>query len=243
MLRSSHWFSLSIPDGVALCATIRYCAVRDSTRDMLDLLGRATPHHEGYVATRVDLVLTERAYARLERWPRQQSTPSPPRDAIRPSFANTSALRDERAQGMPGARCARSLACNERKHTSKSPRSHRKHPAFPARWFYGFLRALPGDRAFLSPSPAQCASIVAKLDISVGISGPHDFAVRDAAPLVWRRHTRPSHPAPNVRDDRETPLLIRRRTREEEPLICPSGQVRMPSRILARTDDNFEVTL
>jgi hypothetical protein len=35
---------------------------------------------------------------------------------------------------------------------------------------------------------------------------------------------RPSHPAPNVRDDRETPLLIRRRTREEEPLICPSTQ-------------------
>src|ERR1700744_846347 len=26
------------------------------------------------------------------------------------------------------------------------------HPAFPARWFYGFLRALPGDRAFLPPS-------------------------------------------------------------------------------------------
>ena len=28
-----------------------------------------------------------------------------------------------------------------------------EHPAFPARWFYGLLRDLPGDRAFLSPSP------------------------------------------------------------------------------------------
>jgi hypothetical protein len=36
---------------------------------------------------------------------------------------------------------------------------------------------------------------------------------------------RPSHPAPNVRDHREAPLLVRRRTREEEPLICPTAQV------------------
>jgi hypothetical protein len=32
---------------------------------------------------------------------------------------------------MPGARCTRSLACKSRKHASKSPRSHRDHPAFP----------------------------------------------------------------------------------------------------------------
>ena len=45
-----------------------------------------------------------------------------------------------------------------------------------------------------------------QLDASVGASGPHDFAVRK------QRHSsfdmpRPPHPAPNVRDDRETPLL------------------------------------
>jgi hypothetical protein len=48
--------------------------------------------------------------------------------------------------------------------------------------------------------------IVRKLDTSVGMSGPHDFAVR-----VERRSSkappRPPHPQPNVRDDRETPLL------------------------------------
>src|SRR5665647_1152886 len=27
-------------------------------------------------------------------------------------------------------------------------------PAFPAQWFYGLYRVLPGDRAFLPPSPA-----------------------------------------------------------------------------------------
>jgi hypothetical protein len=62
-----------------------------------------------------------------------------------------------------------------------------------------------------------------QLDISVEISGPHDFAVRDDADRQSRA-SHPSHPAPNVRDDRETPLLIRHRTREEEPLICPTAQ-------------------
>src|SRR6266852_5158404 len=28
------------------------------------------------------------------------------------------------------------------------------HPAFPAQWSYGLLRALPGDQACLTPSPA-----------------------------------------------------------------------------------------
>jgi hypothetical protein len=45
-----------------------------------------------------------------------------------------------------------------------------------------------------------------QLDISIGMSGPHDFAVRKSAVRLsapWR----PSHPASNVRDDRDTPLL------------------------------------
>src|SRR5438067_11924915 len=37
-------------------------------------------------------------------------------------------------------------------------RSHHRStgisPAFPAQWFYGLLRALPGDQACLTPSPA-----------------------------------------------------------------------------------------
>jgi hypothetical protein len=45
-----------------------------------------------------------------------------------------------------------------------------------------------------------------QLDASIGASEPHDFAVRFScarlAPLK-----RPPHPAPNVRDDRETPLM------------------------------------
>jgi hypothetical protein len=61
----------------------------------------------------------------------------------------------ERAWGMPGAQCTRSLVCEVVVQDAHeySQRSHRKSPGIPARnGFNGFLRALPGDRAFLSPS-------------------------------------------------------------------------------------------
>jgi hypothetical protein len=55
---------------------------------------------------------------------------------------------------MPGARCTRSLACSK-KHASVVTTSTPETPGIPARnGFNGLLRALPGDRAFLSPSLA-----------------------------------------------------------------------------------------
>jgi hypothetical protein len=59
---------------------------------------------------------------------------------------------------MPGAQCTRSLVCEVVVQDAHeySQRSHRKSPGIPARnGFNGFLRALPGDRAFLSPSLAN----------------------------------------------------------------------------------------
>jgi hypothetical protein len=44
-----------------------------------------------------------------------------------------------------------------------------------------------------------------RLDISVGMSGPRGFAVR-LMRVRLAAPKRPPHPAPNVRDDRETPL-------------------------------------
>jgi hypothetical protein len=74
--------------------------------------------------------------------------------------------------------------------------------------FNGFLRALPSDRAFLSLSQAQCASIVAHLTPA---SGRQDHTTSPSATgaLRLRAPLRPPHPAPNVRDDREPPLLQR----------------------------------
>ena len=58
----------------------------------------------------------------------------------------------------------------------------------PRNGFNGFLRDLPGDRAFLSPSsceygwsaPGRADFASAKLDAGVEASGPHDFAVRNS---------------------------------------------------------------
>src|SRR5713101_6425360 len=54
--------------------------------------------------------------------------------------------RNQRAQGMPGARCTRGLVCKsaQRKRT-RAYRFSRSSPAFPAQWLYGLCRALPGD--------------------------------------------------------------------------------------------------
>jgi hypothetical protein len=49
--------------------------------------------------------------------------------------------------------------------------------------------------------------LLANLTPAIGASGPHDFAVRLSRARqsqLWR----PSLPALNVRDDRETPLLV-----------------------------------
>src|SRR3954454_708778 len=55
---------------------------------------------------------------------------------------------------MPGARCTGGLACKIAKKRTRAYRFSGGNPAFPAQWFYGFLRALPGDQACLTPSPA-----------------------------------------------------------------------------------------
>src|SRR5437868_7890772 len=74
--------------------------------------------------------------------------------------------------------------------------SHHGHTGItrhsPRNGFNGLLRTLPGDRAFLSPSPAE---YFRQLDASVEASGPHDFAVRLSA-VRQKHHQRPSHPVP-----------------------------------------------
>ena len=49
---------------------------------------------------------------------------------------------------------------------------------FPAQWFYGLLRALPGEPGFLAT--VACASS-RRLDTSVGVSERHDLTVRLSA--------------------------------------------------------------
>jgi hypothetical protein len=82
-----------------------------------------------------------------------------------------------RAQGIPGARCARSLACKIKKHTSVVTTVTPESPGIPrAMVLTAYSRALPGDPVFLSPSPTRITP--RKLDANLEASGPHDFAVR-----------------------------------------------------------------
>ena len=71
---------------------------------------------------------------------------------------------------------ARAMIAIERTRDSQVTPEIARHS--PRNGFNGFLRALPGDRAFLPPSPAASSR---ELDASVGASGPHDFAVRFGA--------------------------------------------------------------
>jgi hypothetical protein len=134
---------------------------------------------------------------------------------------------------MPNAPAASRAKC--RKHTSIVTTGPPDQPGAPARnGFNGFLRALPGDRLVVTVACGlrYCLHPVGptnlrQLDASAGASGPHDFSVRVSISRLCavrsltglrlpcdhiQRSTlpRPPHPAPYVRDDRETPLCVRR---------------------------------
>jgi hypothetical protein len=73
-------------------------------------------------------------------------------------------------------------------------------PEFPAQWFYGLLRALPGDHALLTPSPARLHA-----DLTPALGRQNDTTWPYASrPLVSRAATVHRIP-PRVRDVR-TPL-------------------------------------
>jgi hypothetical protein len=101
------------------------------------------------------------------------------------------ALSHQRAQGMPGARCARSRACS----VESTRVSHHGHT--------GNTRHSPrnGFNSLCSRSPRGPGSFapvvrgsLRDLSASVGAPGPHDFAVRFRR-IRLARHQRPPHPA------------------------------------------------
>src|SRR6059058_3900991 len=91
---------------------------------------------------------------------------------------------NQRAQGMPGARRARSLACKIKKHTSIVTTVTPDSPGIP--------RAMVLTVSFvLSPviglvCHRRKRSCLRSLDAGVEASGPHDFAVRLGA--VRQKH-------------------------------------------------------
>jgi hypothetical protein len=114
----------------------------------------------------------------------------------------------------------------EKNNTRVSHHGRAGSPGIPAReWFYGFLRALPGDRACLSPSPAQRVSVVAVLTPA---SGRQDHTTSPSASRAIRQRRQSVHRIP-----RPTSVTIAKRpsvqgggTREVLKMICPTGRAK-----------------
>src|SRR5260221_11713867 len=128
-------------------------------------------------------------------------------------------LRPEKSEGAGNA--GRPTRPQPRVQNKKAhERSHHghtgNHPAFPAQWFYGLLRALPGDQACLTPSPAL---LIADLPPASGRQN------HTTSPSVSARS---SHALPASTASRPTSVTCARpsegRDRIAIVLICPWRQ-------------------
>jgi hypothetical protein len=105
---------------------------------------------------------------------------------------------------MPGAGRTRELGVQRKVHFAHASNNRAAETTgIPCAMALRLIRDLPGVPGLLAPVASLDSS--ARLDASVGTSGPHDFTVRIGHARL-AQPSRPSHPAPNVRDDREPPL-------------------------------------
>jgi hypothetical protein len=111
--------------------------------------------------------------------------------------------RSKRAQGKPDARCTRGLVCKYvQKKRTRAYRFSGGTPAFPARWLYGLLRALLGDR--LVATVALRKNLPRNLTPA---SGRQDHTTSPYASAAHvNRSFRVHRIPPRVRDDRDPPL-------------------------------------
>src|SRR5947207_12232770 len=93
------------------------------------------------------------------------------------------------------------------------------HPAFPAQWFYGFLRALPGDQACLTPSPALLIA-----DLTPASGRQNHTTSPSAAARVVKRAARVHRIPPRVDDVAQRPS--ERRDQIAIVLILPRRQAK-----------------
>jgi hypothetical protein len=115
----------------------------------------------------------------------------------------------QRAQGMPDARCTRGRLCSKKAQASAT-RGTPHQPAFPAQWCYGLYALSPGTGLscprhswFVSTNLTPASG---RQDHAISPSAIASFVAQKLRPTP----PRPSHPASNVRDDREAPLMWER---------------------------------
>jgi hypothetical protein len=137
-----------------------------------------------------------------------QDTASRSRRRFHARFALS--FRPLKTEGAGNAGCAlHPRPPVQQKSTGVSNQGYTATAGIPCTMVLRLIRALPGDHAWLPPSPVRRWKRLHDLDACIGAPGPHDFAVRKAA-RTSAHSPRPPHPALYVRDDRETPLVRRR---------------------------------
>ena len=119
---------------------------------------------------------------------------------MRPRFGSKPPSSDQEGAGNAGCPLHPWSAC------SKKARGRTTGSAgttgIPCAMVLRLIRALPGDRALLPPSSADRSADLAPA------SGRQNHTTSPSATTSFVHDgPRPSHPAPNVRDDREAPLL------------------------------------
>ncbi len=157
--------------------------------------------------------------------------PSFPRRVSRPSLAKPFAPLTSEGAGNAGRQCTRSLACKMKSTRVSHHRftGQRRHSL--RNGFNGLLRALPGDRAFLSPSPRN-AKHCRKLTPA---SRCQDHTASPSAAPIARHATsqRPLLPAPRSWRSRAAPLGGTG-WGEGIQMICPTAQGEILVRYLGR---------
>ena len=143
-------------------------------------------------------------------------------DAISPEFCKSLSLswkgrRESRAPTAPAAPCAK------RKQRTRVVQVQPRHPGFPHAMVLRFIRALPGERRFLSPLPTRTGG----LDRRHG-RGARTTRLRRTLRDLVRRANPPDAAAsiasrPTYRDDHEA-SLGRAGVSGPVPVICPTAQ-------------------
>ena len=114
-------------------------------------------------------------------------------------------LSEERAQGMPGARCTRGLMCQsaqEWRHTSIQVSG--EHTDIPCAMALRLTSCSPRWSELLSPSPPR-ELLPGSFSPAYAAPGPHDLTVRSGYIRLWTAASI-AIPRPTCRDDGDTPL-------------------------------------
>src|SRR5581483_6109738 len=116
---------------------------------------------------------------------------------ISPEFLHPSSpSKTPRAQGRPGGRCTRGPRAEKDLRKRENHRYRRRHSGLPRAVVYGlYALSLVSQCLFATIISQHAFGACARLDASVGASGPHDFAVRISAARLTAP-SRPPQPAP-----------------------------------------------